>query len=97
MITVCDNAKETCPIFSDLVRVNEHIGFDDPADAIGTNDEILAVFRRVGDEIKTRFKHYFKLANWREIVDLLHIIQRLWYFYSHRINPICKLNKVYYF
>ncbi len=55
VITVCDNAKETCPVFVGKVKHRLHIGFDDPAEARGTDDEVLAVFRRVRDEIRQEF------------------------------------------
>ena len=59
VITVCDNARETCPIFSGKVDNNLHIGFDDPADATGTEDEIISIFRRVRDEIKRDFGEFY--------------------------------------
>ena len=59
VITVCDNAKETCPVFAGKVKENLHIGFDDPADAEGTEVEILAVFQRVRDEIKIDFRKLY--------------------------------------
>lgn len=59
VITVCDNAKETCPVFVGKVKHRLHIGFDDPAEAQGTEEEILAVFRRVRDEIKKDFSHFY--------------------------------------
>jgi arsenate reductase len=59
VITVCDNARETCPIFTGKVEHNLHIGFDDPADATGTEEEIFAVFRRVRDEIKRDFGEFY--------------------------------------
>lgn len=37
-----------------------HIGFDDPADATGSEEEIMAVFRRVRDEIKERFSQFYR-------------------------------------
>ena len=55
VITVCDNAKETCPVFIGKVGKQLHLGFEDPADATGTEEEILAVFRKVRDEIKRDF------------------------------------------
>jgi arsenate reductase len=55
VITVCDKAKETCPIFMGDVKHRLHIGFDDPADAVGTEEEIMPVYRRVRDEIKRDF------------------------------------------
>jgi arsenate reductase (thioredoxin) len=51
VITVCDHARETCPVFLGEVKNRLHMGFDDPAEATGTVEEILAVFRRVRDEI----------------------------------------------
>jgi len=55
VITVCDNAKETCPVFIGKVKHHLHIGFEDPADATGTNEEIISIFRKVRDEIKRDF------------------------------------------
>jgi arsenate reductase len=60
VITVCDNAKESCPVFFGNVKHRLHIGFDDPANATGTEEEILSVFRRVRDEIKTDFFTFYK-------------------------------------
>lgn len=60
VVTVCDNAKESCPVFVGNVKHRLHIGFDDPAEATGTEDEILSVFRRVRDEIKTDFYKFYK-------------------------------------
>ncbi|MCK5075830.1 MAG: arsenate reductase ArsC [Calditrichia bacterium] len=59
VITVCDNAKETCPVFNGEVKNIMHIGFDDPADATGTEQEILAEFRRVRDEIQRDFRTFY--------------------------------------
>ena len=53
VITLCDSANETCPLFFGGVR-RAHLGFDDPARAEGTEEEKLAVFRRVRDEIRTQ-------------------------------------------
>lgn len=58
VITVCDNAKETCPVFIGDVKHRLHIGFDDPADAVGTEEEVMPVYRRVRDEIKREFKKF---------------------------------------
>lgn len=60
VITVCDNAKETCPVFTGEVKEQLHIGFEDPADATGTETEILSVFRKVRDEIKDEFTRFYK-------------------------------------
>lgn len=59
VITVCDNAKESCPVFIGNVHNRIHIGFDDPADATGTEEKILSVFRRVRDEIKRDFYRFY--------------------------------------
>jgi arsenate reductase len=54
-ITVCDDAKEACPFFPGAER-QLHWSFDDPSAATGTEDERLAVFRRVRDEIGARIR-----------------------------------------
>lgn len=59
VITVCDNAKETCPFFTGKVDHRLHMGFEDPAEATGTEEEILSVFRRVRDEIKEQFHRFY--------------------------------------
>jgi arsenate reductase (thioredoxin) len=59
VITVCDNAKETCPVFMGNVKHRLHIGFDDPADAVGTEEQIMPVYRRVRDEIKKEFFNFY--------------------------------------
>ena len=59
VITVCDNAKETCPAFMGAVKHRLHIGFDDPADAVGTEEEVMPVYRRVRDEIKRDFYGFY--------------------------------------
>ena len=60
VITVCDNAKEICPVFSGVVLHRLHIGFDDPSFATGTDEFIWSEFRRVRDEIFTSFKQFYK-------------------------------------
>jgi len=59
VITVCDNANETCPVFTGKVAHRLHIGFDDPSNAKGSNDFILSEFRRVRDEIKAEFFKFY--------------------------------------
>ena len=51
IITVCDNAKERCPVFPSSAKVFHH-NFPDPAKASGTNEEILEQFRKVRELIK---------------------------------------------
>ena len=53
VITVCDSAKETCPVFPGTVE-QIHVSFPDPADAEGSDDERIAVFRSVRDAIRER-------------------------------------------
>lgn len=60
VITVCGHAQENCPIFIGLVRQQLHIGFDDPAEATGSEEEVLAEFRRIRDEIKERFFSFYQ-------------------------------------
>jgi len=60
VITVCDNAKESCPVFGGKVEHRLHIGFDDPAEVTGTEEEVLAAFRRVRDEIRLRFQSFYQ-------------------------------------
>jgi arsenate reductase len=57
VITVCGNADQVCPMFPGQVN-RHHWGFYDPAKAEGTEEEKLAVFRRVRDEIKLVFEAY---------------------------------------
>jgi arsenate reductase len=59
VITVCGGAKESCPMFEGKVKKQLHIGFDDPAEAKGTEDHILDEFRRVRDEIKRGFNSFY--------------------------------------
>ena len=63
VITVCGNADQACPRFPGQVN-RYHWGFDDPAHATGTPEEILAEFRRVRDQIKLVFEAY--AAGYRE-------------------------------
>jgi len=53
IITVCDNARESCPMFPGHAQ-RIHWSFDDPAAATGDEEERLYVFRRVRDEIKQK-------------------------------------------
>jgi arsenate reductase len=59
VITVCDDAKEFCPVFTGTVKHRLHIGFDDPSWTRGTESEILSDFRRVRDEIKKTFHQFY--------------------------------------
>ena len=55
VITVCDNAKETCPVFLGDVRHRIHIGFEDPSNIRGSDEYRLNEYRRIRDEIKEKF------------------------------------------
>ena len=59
VITVCDDANETCPVFSGKVRHRLHFGFEDPSKAAGTEEFIQSEFRRVRDEIKNKFFTFY--------------------------------------
>lgn len=60
VITVCDDAREACPVFSGEVTHRLHIGFEDPAKAEGTEEEILSAFRRIRDKIKRDFSKFYR-------------------------------------
>ena len=57
VVTVCDNARETCPTFPAGPK-SLHWSFDDPAEAQGDEQERMAVFRRVRDEIAARVREF---------------------------------------
>ena len=57
VVTVCDNARESCPVFPGATETL-HWPFDDPADATGTDAEKMTFFRRVRDEIQQTIQHY---------------------------------------
>ena len=60
VITVCDNAKETCPVFTGDVKHRLHIGFEDPYYAKGTEEEVLNVYRKVRNEIRVEFQKLYE-------------------------------------
>ena len=60
LITVCGGAKESCPMFSGSVKNRIHIGFDDPTEALGSEDFILSEFTRIRDEIKRDFWGFYE-------------------------------------
>jgi len=59
VITVCDGAKEACPVFTGNVKRRLHMGFEDPAAAKGTDDEVLPVYRKVRDQIREAFYRWY--------------------------------------
>ena len=50
--TVCDNAREVCPVFTGKCEHQMHHGFTDPANATGSDAEITEVYWQVRDEIQ---------------------------------------------
>ena len=59
VITVCGGANGSCPMFSGKVGKRMHIGFDDPDAFTGTDEEIIAEFRRVRDEIRLKMQDFY--------------------------------------
>jgi arsenate reductase len=59
VITVCDDANETCPFFSGKVKHRMHIGFEDPSRATGSEEYIMSEFRRIRDDIKASFFKFY--------------------------------------
>jgi len=59
VITVCDHANETCPVFFGKVKHRLHMGFEDPSHMSGTDEFIWSEFRRVRDEIKEGFYKFY--------------------------------------
>jgi arsenate reductase (thioredoxin) len=59
VITVCDDAAENCPVWLGQGK-RVHIGFPDPAKATGTEEEMLAVFRQVRDDIEKTVLRYLE-------------------------------------
>lgn len=57
VLTVCDNAKEKCPVFPSTAK-KFHYNFPDPAKAVGNEEEIITEFRRVRDLIKDYCKTF---------------------------------------
>jgi arsenate reductase len=61
VVTVCDQARQTCPVFPG-VHESMHWGYEDPAEATGTDDERLAVFRRVFTAMGERIAQFAALT-----------------------------------
>ena len=59
VITVCGGAKESCPMFTGKVKNRLHIGFEDPAEATGTEEEIDAAFKKIRNEILIDFFSFY--------------------------------------
>ncbi len=61
VITVCDHARENCPVFLGRVSHRLHLGFPDPAEAQGTPEEVMDAFRTVRDLIIGRFTSLYQI------------------------------------
>lgn len=59
VITVCDDANETCPAFFGKVKTRLHMGFEDPSKATGSDEFIWSEFRRVRDQIEKSFNELY--------------------------------------
>jgi arsenate reductase (thioredoxin) len=55
VITVCDDANETCPVFLGEVKHRLHMGFKDPTGITGSEDFVMSEYRKVRDHIKDEF------------------------------------------
>jgi arsenate reductase len=60
VITVCDNANESCPTFTGAVGARLHFGFEDPSSVTGTEEQILNAFRKTRDLIAERFRAFYE-------------------------------------
>jgi len=67
LITVCDKADKNCPIFPGM-GTRLHWPFEDPANATGTEEKQLIIFRQVRDAIDEKIK------SWLSEFDLLHSV-----------------------
>jgi arsenate reductase len=59
VITVCDDANESCPVFPGKVRNRIHMGFEDPSHFKGTDTQIINEFRRIRDQIRSSFNKLY--------------------------------------
>jgi len=59
VITVCDDANETCPVFSGKVKHRLHMGFEDPSRTEGPEEYVISEFRKVRDQIKNKFYGFY--------------------------------------
>jgi len=55
VITVCDSANETCPVFTGKVKHRLHMGYEDPSFKTGSEEYIMSEFRKVRDQIREDF------------------------------------------
>ncbi len=60
VVTVCDNARETCPLFHGKVKHRLHMGFEDPAAFKGTEEQIMNEFRKIRDKINNALNEFYR-------------------------------------
>ena len=58
VITVCDNARETCPVFFRATERLHHTFDDPPAPGVGSHEELMVIFRRVRDELRVYLQDF---------------------------------------
>ena len=73
IFTVCDNAKERCPYFPGKAK-RIHRGFEDPAKATGSEEETLAVFRKVRDQIKNELHEFIDCNRWKNALPYIGLV-----------------------
>jgi arsenate reductase (thioredoxin) len=60
VITVCDTANETCPVFTGTVRYRLHMGFEDPCQITGSDEFVMNGYRRIRNGIKNTFYLFYQ-------------------------------------
>ena len=65
VVTVCDNARDNCPVFP-AATTRIHWSFEDPAAVEGSEEERMAAFRRIRDQIHARVKTFFHAITEKE-------------------------------
>ncbi len=60
VITVCDSAKESCPVFSGYVKNRLHYSFEDPAATQGEKEKVISVYRKVRNQIRDAFSKLYQ-------------------------------------
>lgn len=61
VITVCGGANENCPVFMGSVKNRIHMAYEDPSDAVGSEELIIGEFRRIRDMIRDGFLEFYNL------------------------------------
>ena len=70
VITVCDNARETCPVFFGAAQ-KLHRDFEDPAAVTGTEEQRLAAFRRVRDDLRAYLREFDRTHDSRACIRVV--------------------------